>query len=103
LEAPTGLDKGIPVNLVTTNDIIGGNSGSPLLNQRLEIVGLVFDGNIQSLPGEFIYSDETARTVSVDSRGIIEALDEIYDADRIVLELLRGVLYETEAAADRAR
>jgi len=103
LDPASGLDRSVSVNLVTTNDIIGGNSGSPLLNTKLEIVGLVFDGNIESLPGEFIYSDEAARTVAVDSRGIIEALDEMYDADRIVLELLRGDLYETEAAADRAR
>jgi hypothetical protein len=97
------LDLSTPLNLVTTADIIGGSSGSPLLNTELEIVGLVFDGNIESLPGEFIYTDETARTVAVDSRGIIEALDEMFDADRIVLELLSGELVDSEEEADAVR
>jgi hypothetical protein len=66
-------------------------------------VGLIFDGNIESLPSAFIYQTETARCVSVDSRGMKEALDEIYDMDRIVLELETGTLVPTEAEADALR
>jgi hypothetical protein len=80
--------------------VIGGNSGSPVINAELEVVGLVFDGNIESLPGDYIYDTKVNRTVAVDVRGILEALDEIYDADRIVLELTTGQLVETEAEAD---
>ncbi len=63
-------------------------------------MGLVFDGNIESLPGDYIYLPEVARAVSVDVRGIQEALDDAYDMDRVVLELTRGRLVETEAEAD---
>ena len=100
LEAPASFDLDTPLNLVSTNDIIGGNSGSPLLNSNLEVVGLVFDGNIESLPGAYIYLTETARAVSVHAQGMIEALDDIYDMDRIVLELTSGRLVETEEDAD---
>ena len=102
LNPPATFDMSTKMNLVTTNDIIGGNSGSPLLNKDLEVVGLVFDGNIESLPSAFIYQTEKARAVSVDVRGMREALDEIYDADRIVLELETGTVVPTEAEADEA-
>ncbi len=91
-DPPETFNLATPLNFVTTADIIGGNSGSPVVNRELEVVGLVFDGNIESLPGEYIYMPERNRSVAVDARGILEALDEIYDADRIVLELTTGRL-----------
>jgi hypothetical protein len=76
-----------PMNCVSTNDIIGGNSGSPLINAKKEIVGLIFDGNIESLPGNFIFDETNNRTVSVHASGIYAALKYIFKADRIVKEL----------------
>ena len=87
---PAGFDLSTPLNFVSTADIIGGNSGSPVVNRDLEVVGLVFDGNIDSLPGDYIYIPDLNRSVAVDARGILEALEDIYGADRIVRELTGG-------------
>ena len=81
------LNLETPLNFVSTADIIGGNSGSPVVNRDNEVVGLIFDGNIQSLVLDYGYDDKLARAVSVDSRGIVEALRSIYHAERLVKEL----------------
>ncbi|PEN15188.1 peptidase S46 [Longibacter salinarum] len=97
---PATFDMTTPMNMVSTNDITGGNSGSPVLNKQLKVVGLAFDGNIESLSGDFIFLPERGtRTVSVDVRGMLEALDEIYDADRLVHEVTGRGFVKTEAAA----
>jgi hypothetical protein len=87
LDAEPRLDKAVPLDFVTTNDIIGGNSGSPVFNARLEVVGLVFDGNIQSLGGDYGFDPAVNRAVAVHSAALLEALEKIYRADRIVEEL----------------
>jgi hypothetical protein len=84
------LNLDTPLNFVTTADVVGGNSGSPVVNEAGELVGLIFDGNIQSLAGDFAYSDRQNRSVAVDSVGIIEALDKMYDAKPLVDELIAG-------------
>lgn len=78
-----------PINFVCTPDIIGGNSGSPVINVKREVVGLVFDGNIESLPGKFIFDEQYNRTVAVHAGGIVAALRYIYNADRLVNELTK--------------
>lgn len=87
LERRGAVDLSVPVNFVHTCDITGGNSGSPTLNRAGEIVGLVFDGNIQSLPNDLIYGNGADRAVSVHCAGIVEALKNIYGANEIVSEL----------------
>lgn len=80
MKARQKLDGSIPLNFVCTADIIGGNSGSPVVNRDLELIGVVFDGNIQSLTSDFFYSDQKARAISVNAGAIREALREVYNA-----------------------
>ena len=89
VESKGRLKMDTPFNFVSTADIIGGNSGSPVVNRAGEFVGIIFDGNIQSLPLDYIYTDKQARAVSVDSRAIIEALDQVYHTDALVAELTK--------------
>ncbi|QSQ15586.1 S46 family peptidase [Myxococcus landrumensis] len=96
------IDGTTAMNMVTTNDIIGGNSGSPVINKDGEIVGLVFDGNIQSLGGEYGFDEASNRAVSVHSDAIIESLKKIYGATRVLEELRPGSTHVPPAKANPA-
>ncbi|HEY1585981.1 MAG TPA: S46 family peptidase [Polyangia bacterium] len=87
IEKKAKLNGKVPMDFVSSNDIIGGNSGSPVTNARGEVVGLVFDGNIQSLVGDFVYDEAQNRAVSVHSSALIEALRKVYDAGALADEL----------------
>lgn len=90
LNAKGKLKLSTRMNFVTTNDIIGGNSGSPMINKDAEIIGLVFDGNIYSLGGDFGFDESVNRTVAVHSDAILEAMQKIYGATRVLEELRPG-------------
>jgi len=87
ISAEKSVDPNAQLNFVSTNDIIGGNSGSPVIGRNGEVIGLIFDGNIHSLGGDYGYDGSVNRAVSVDVTGITEALKKIYHADRLVQEL----------------
>ncbi len=89
-EKKSALDLSTPFNFVHTPDIIGGNSGSPVVNTAGEFVGIIFDGTLPSLVLDFAYEDKQARAISVDSRGIIEAMRKVYAVDAVVNELING-------------
>lgn len=87
LKAKDALNLATPFNFVTTCDSIGGNSGSPTVNTKGEIVGILFDGNLESMPNRFVYSDVRGRSVHVATPGILELLRKVYKADRVLAEL----------------
>jgi hypothetical protein len=87
VKAKADVNLNVPFNFVSTADTHGGNSGSPTLNTKGEIVGILFDGNIEGLPNRFIFTDEQARSVHVASQGIVEALRNVYKTDRLLKEL----------------
>jgi hypothetical protein len=88
LDGKSKVDLTTPFNFVTTNDIIGGNSGSPVVNRNGEIVGLIFDGNIESLVGDYVYDGTTNRAVAVHTAAMTEAMKKLYGADKLVDEIL---------------
>jgi hypothetical protein len=90
LDPPAEFELSTPFNFVSTNDVTGGASGSPVINKNAEIVGVAFDGNIQGLPGNFIFRTEENRSVAVHSEGMMEAIRHIYKADRLADELNNG-------------
>jgi hypothetical protein len=90
LPAPEGLDLSTPLNFVSTADTYGGNSGSPAVTRDLAIVGLNFDRNIEGLSRDFIYLPEQGRNIMVDVRAIRESLEKVYQAHRLVDEILAG-------------
>ena len=90
IEKKSALNLSTPFNFVSTDDIIGGNSGSPTINKDAELIGLIFDGNIQSLVGDYIYDESVNRAISVDARAMIEVLRKVFDANDIADELTKG-------------
>ncbi|RMD51237.1 MAG: S46 family peptidase, partial [Ignavibacteria bacterium] len=87
---PKELDLSTPIGFASTNDIVGGNSGSSIINKNAEVVGLVHDGNLESLAGYVIFLPENNRAVATDSYGLMEALKYVYKTDRLVDELTKG-------------
>jgi hypothetical protein len=97
--AKSKINLNTPLNVTETADIIGGNSGSPVINRAGEVVGIIFDGNIQSLPWNFVYDDAIGRSIQVDSRGILEALRGIYNVSSLANELATGAMSQNSRSA----
>src|SRR6266704_2491708 len=89
MEKKSAINPSTPFNFVTTDDIIGGNSGSPTINKNGELIGLIFDGNIQSLVGDYIYDESINRAISVDVRAMTEVLRKVFDANQIADEVTK--------------
>ncbi len=89
IDARSKLDMSTPFNFVTTNDIIGGNSGSPMVDAQGRLVGLIFDGNLDSLAGDVVFDIARNRAVAVDVRGMLEAMRTVYGAGALVDEMTK--------------
>jgi len=87
IQAKASLDLSTPFDFVTTADTHGGNSGSPTVNEKGEVIGILFDGNLEGLPDRYVYTDERARSVHLASNAIIEALKKVYHSERVLSEL----------------
>jgi len=87
VERRNRLDLATPLDFVNSTDVVGGNSGSPVINRKAELVGLVFDGNIESLVGDYVYDGEKNRTLAVHPAAMIQALRKLYDAAPLADEL----------------
>jgi len=87
---PGGLDLSVPIGFASTNDIVGGNSGSSIINRNREVIGLAHDGNLESLAGDFIFLENNNRTVATDSWGLMESLKHVFKTERLVKELENG-------------
>ena len=93
-EVPEGLNLETPIGFATTNDIVGGNSGSAIINKDAEVIGLCHDGNLESLAGDYAFLPENNRTVASDAIGIMEALNHVYETSRLIYELENSELKE---------
>lgn len=89
---PEEFDLSTPLDFITTNDIIGGNSGSAMLDKNGKVIGLAFDGNIESIPGNYIYTTEANRTVGVTAEAMLEALRDLYKTNRLYNEIINSKL-----------
>ena len=87
LQARPKLEASMPFDMASTHDVIGGNSGSPMINRQGEVVGVIFDGNIPSLGGDYGYDAATNRAVTLHGRAILEGLEKVYGAGRLVKEI----------------
>jgi len=103
MEKKSAMNLSTPFNFVTTDDIIGGNSGSPTINKNGELIGLIFDGNIQSLVGNFIYDESVNRAISVDVRAMTEVLRKVFEANQLADELTRGPAADSRSSRAAGR
>ncbi len=91
-EPTPGFDLSTPINFSSTTDIVGGNSGSAIINKNAEVVGLAFDGNLEGISGYYMYLPAKNRTVGVDSKGMLESFRTVYKYPKLVMELEKGSL-----------
>jgi hypothetical protein len=99
-DRPADLERSTPLTVAASTDHATGSNGGVLLNSNLQAVGVIFDTNVEHFAGEYVFRPAVMRSVAVDVRALIEALDDVYEADRLVLEATGRSFVETESAAD---